>query len=89
MIVIEGARLIADYTVFTTQNVAECFQASQDICSGRFFVLRAILDLYERRIVSYVIRDHNNNALVFDTFDNGGILGNFKERTLLRKTVHR
>lgn len=32
--------------------------------------LSAILDLYDRRIVSYVIRDNNNNALVFDTFDN-------------------
>jgi len=31
--------------------------------------LSAILDLYDRRIVSYVIRDFNNNALVFDTFD--------------------
>ena len=31
--------------------------------------LSAILDLYDRRIVSYVIRDNNNNALVFDTFD--------------------
>lgn len=31
--------------------------------------LSAILDLYDRRIVSYVIRDCNNNALVFDTFD--------------------
>ena len=31
--------------------------------------LSAILDLYDRRIVSYVIRDTNNNALVFDTFD--------------------
>lgn len=27
-----------------------------------------ILDLYDRRIVSYVIRDNNNNTLVFDTF---------------------
>lgn len=26
--------------------------------------------MYDRRIVSYVIRDHNNNALIFDTFDN-------------------
>jgi transposase InsO family protein len=25
--------------------------------------------LYDRRIVSYIIRDSNNNALVFDTFD--------------------
>ena len=31
--------------------------------------LSAILDLYDRRIVSYVIRDLNNNKLVFDTFD--------------------
>ena len=31
--------------------------------------LSAILDLYDRRIVPFVIRDHNNNALVFDTFD--------------------
>ena len=31
--------------------------------------LSAILDLYDRRIVSYVIRDHNNNSLVFDTVD--------------------
>ena len=28
--------------------------------------LSAILDLYDRRIVSFVIRDSNNNALVFD-----------------------
>ena len=31
--------------------------------------LSAILDLYDRRIVSYIIGDSNNNALVFDTFD--------------------
>ena len=31
--------------------------------------LSAILDLYDRRIVAYVIRDNNNNPLVFDTFD--------------------
>lgn len=31
--------------------------------------LSAILDLFDRRIVSYMIRDSNNNALVFDTFD--------------------
>lgn len=31
--------------------------------------LSAILDLYDRRIVSYVIGDANNNALVFRTFD--------------------
>ena len=31
--------------------------------------LSAILDLYDRRIVSYVISEHNNNPLVFKTFD--------------------
>ncbi len=31
--------------------------------------LSAILDLYDRRIVSYVLSDHNNNKLVFNTFD--------------------
>jgi putative transposase len=31
--------------------------------------LSAILDLYDRRIVSYVLSAHNNNGLVFDTFD--------------------
>ena len=30
--------------------------------------LSAILDLFDRRIVSFVIRDHNDNPLVFDTF---------------------
>ena len=35
----------------------------------RKIYLSAILDLYDRRIVSYVIRDRNNNSLVFDTFD--------------------
>ena len=27
--------------------------------------LRTILDLYDRRIVSYVISDHNDNTIVF------------------------
>lgn len=31
--------------------------------------LNAILDLYDRRIVFYVISDSNNNAFVFATFD--------------------
>ena len=31
--------------------------------------LSAILDLYDRRIVAFAIRDHNDNRLVFDTFD--------------------
>ena len=30
--------------------------------------LSAILDLYDRRIVSYVISEHNDNPIVFDTF---------------------
>ena len=31
--------------------------------------LSAILDLFDRRIVAYVISDSNNNLLVYDTFD--------------------
>ena len=31
--------------------------------------LSAILDLYDRRIVAYVIRDSNDNPLVYDMFD--------------------
>lgn len=31
--------------------------------------LSAILDLYDHRIVAYIIRDHNDNPLVFDTLD--------------------
>ena len=31
--------------------------------------LSAILDLYDRRIVAFKIRDHNDNPLVMDTFD--------------------
>ena len=34
----------------------------------RKIYLSAILDLYDRRIVSYVINDYNDNPLVFDTF---------------------
>ena len=35
----------------------------------RKLYLSAILYLYDRRIVSYAIRDKNNNTLVFDTVD--------------------
>ena len=31
--------------------------------------LSAILDLYDRRIVSFVFSEHNDNPLVFKTFD--------------------
>ncbi|WP_242842113.1 IS3 family transposase [Ruminiclostridium cellobioparum] len=48
-----------------------------DVTEFKYFIgvekrkvyLSAILDLYDRRIVSYVVRDSNSNALVFDTFD--------------------
>lgn len=53
-------RLIADVTEFHYYIGME----------KRKVYLSAILDLYDRRIVSYVIRDKNNNALVFDTVDN-------------------
>ena len=29
----------------------------------------AILDLYDRRIVAYIISEHNGNLLVFQTFE--------------------
>lgn len=35
----------------------------------RKLYLSAILDLYDRRIVAFVIGDSNNNPLVFETFD--------------------
>jgi transposase InsO family protein len=35
----------------------------------RKFYLSAILDLCDRRIVAFVIRDHNDNKIVFETFD--------------------
>jgi putative transposase len=35
----------------------------------RKIYLSAILDLYDRRIVSFVLSDRNDNRLVFDTFD--------------------
>ena len=35
----------------------------------RKIYLSAILDLYDRRIVSYIIRNSNDNPLVYDTFD--------------------
>ena len=31
--------------------------------------LSAILDLCDRRVVAYVLGDHNNNLLIYDTFD--------------------
>lgn len=31
--------------------------------------LGAILDLYDRRVVAYIICDRNDNPLVFDTLD--------------------
>lgn len=41
--------------------------------------LSAILDLYDRRIVTFKISDHNDNSLVMDTFD---------EAVRLEPTVH-
>ena len=36
--------------------------------------LSAVLDLYDRRIIAYKIGDSNNNALVFETFDEARML---------------
>ena len=40
----------------------------------RKLYLSAILDLYDKRIVSYKIGDSNNNQLVFDNFDEAVVL---------------
>lgn len=37
--------------------------------SSEKIYLSAIIDLYDRSIVSYVVGNRNNNKLVFDTFD--------------------
>ena len=37
--------------------------------SGKKLYLSAILDLYDRTVVSYVVSHRNNNDLVFKTFD--------------------
>ena len=37
--------------------------------------LSAILDLYDRRIVSYIISDHNDNPIVLDTFNADTLTG--------------
>lgn len=39
------------------------------IYETRKVYLSAILDLYDRRIVSYVLSNHNDSKLAFDTFD--------------------
>ena len=69
----------------TAQNVLNRdFQATvpfekwlTDVTEFKYYVgpevkklyLSAILDLYDRRIIAYKIGDSNNNALVFETFD--------------------
>ena len=53
------------------KNGLQMLPNSSIIWEMRFinYNLSAILDLYDRRIVSFVIRDRNDNALVFDTFE--------------------
>jgi len=43
--------------------------------------LSAILDVYDRRIASYGLSDHNDNRLVFNTFD-GAVKDNPKAHPL-------
>ena len=49
-------------------NASACLQIGKSVLKidGQ---LSAILDLYDRRIVAYVMSDHNDNKLVLDTFD--------------------
>ena len=69
----------------TAQNVLNrdfkatvpCEKWLTDVTEFKYYVgsevkklyLSAILDLYDRRIIAYKIGDSNNNALVFETFD--------------------
>ena len=81
----EGCTRQADNPQFLAENILNReFYAETpnekwltDVTEFKYYVgsekrkiyLSAILDLYDRRIVTYVIRDNNNNPLVFDTFD--------------------
>lgn len=81
----EGCTRQADKPQFLAENILNReFYAEApnekwltDVTEFKYYVgpekrkiyLSAILDLYDRRIVAYAIRDNNNNPLVFDTFD--------------------
>ncbi len=81
----KGCTRQADNPQFTAENILNReFHADApnekwltDVTEFKYYIgkekhkvyLSAILDLYDRRIVSYIIRDNNNNSLVFDTFD--------------------
>ncbi len=80
-----GCTRNADNPQFIAENILDRqFYASQpnekwvtDVTEFKWYegvevhkiYLSAILDLYDRRIVAYVIGDSNNNPLVFETFD--------------------
>ncbi len=80
-----GCTRQAEHPQFTAENILNRkFHADApnekwltDVTEFKYYIgtekhkvyLSAILDLYDRRIVSFVIGDSNNNALVFDTFD--------------------
>ena len=49
-------------------DVTECKYGMGTEKAGKIY-LSAIIDLCDKRPVSYVISDHNDNQLVFDTFD--------------------
>ena len=51
-----------------SQSQFSCGQAKRKVEVHKVY-LSAILDLYDRRIVAYVIGDRNDNPLVFKTFD--------------------
>ncbi len=52
-------------------NQKWCTDVSEFKVSGQKqkLYLSAIIDLYDKSIVSYVLSNHNDNKLVFDTFD--------------------
>ena len=45
-----------------------CLRRHEEIQSTKIYIC-AILDLYDRRIVAYIISEHNGNLLVFQTFE--------------------
>ena len=59
-----------DFTA-TAPNQKWCTDVTEFKIIGqdRKLYLSAVLDLYDRSIVSYVLSNSNNNKLVFDTFD--------------------
>jgi len=66
-----GENILARNFTAEYPNQKWCTDITEFKISGqrKKLYLSAILDLYDRSIISYVLSNHNNNKLVFDTFD--------------------